>query len=215
MAVMPSIEQRVAALHALTSNLGLEVTRMVKWLTDRPTFTMWVGQDRVELGTVETLLSQRKFRSRVAETVGRLPNWIHERDWDSAVAHMLQACEWLEVPTTTQVESLGIWLSYYFDRRRPTHQQDGEISFEAAVRNRAPIQNNRGVWISLEDFRAFAITELRERVTRAELGTALTVHGAITERIFVGSGQARVGRRYWLLPLTLLPEDLIPEEVTL
>ncbi len=215
MALIPTAEQRLAALHALTSNLGLEITRMVKWLTDRPTFTLWVGQDQVELGTIETLLSQRKFRSRVAETVGRLPNWIHERDWDSAVAHMLQACEWLEVPTTTQAETLTIWLSYYLDRYRPTHRHDGDAQYEAAVRNRAPIQDGRGIWISLEDFRAFITNEIRERVSRAELGTALTVNGAVTDRISVGNRETRVQRRYWLLPPILLPEELIPEEVTI
>lgn len=215
MAMTPTLEQRLAALHALTSNLGLEITRMVKWLTDRPTFTVWVDQDRVELGTVDTLLSQRKFRSRVAEVIGRLPNWIHERDWDSAVAHMLQACEWLEVPTTTQAETVTLWLSYYLDRYRPTHRHDGDAQYEAAVRNRAPIQDARGIWISLEDLRAFVNNEIRERGSRAELGTALTSHGATTDRISVGNRETRVQRRYWLLPAALLPEELIPEEVTL
>lgn len=119
------------------------------------------------------------------------------------------------MPTTTLAETLTIWLSYYFDRRVPTHKQDGDANFEAAVRSRAPIQNEQGIWISLEDFRTFVTTELRERVTRAELGTALTVHGALTDRFSVGSGQTRVWRRYWLLSPALLPEELVPEAVSL
>lgn len=215
MALIPTPEQRTAALYALTTNFGLEIPRMVKWLTDRPTFTVWVGDDRVDLGPVDTLLSQRKFRSRVAEVIGRLPNWIHERDWDSAVTNMLQACEWLEVPTTSQAETLTLWLSYYLDRYRPTHRRDGEMQFDAAVRARAPIQDARGIWISLEDFRTFVTNEIRERVSRADLGTTLTVLGAVTERISVGNRETRVQRRYWLLPPALLPEELIPEEVVL
>ena len=55
------------------------VERVLRVLSTPVHYALVVEGTRVELGPVDTLLSQRRFRARVVESLNVLPRWLDQR----------------------------------------------------------------------------------------------------------------------------------------
>lgn len=194
--------EREAALNRLTDNLGVPITRVVKWLSETPTYSVWVDEVRVDLGNIDTITSQRKLRNKIAQTTDILPNWIHNNKWDDAAQAFLTAAEHLEVPSTTQLETLSEWIEGYLKGRLVNKQDLTAEEFEKKLLQGTPVRIEGAVYVTLNSLRLHVIGISKEQVSRPDLATALASHGATGARL----GAAK--KRYWLLPNELLPENL-------
>lgn len=68
---------------------GIDVSTMRKYMTDPPTYHMSVNGRDVIFQTVDYILDQRKFRSKIAEVTNILPPLIGKDRWDSVCQSLL------------------------------------------------------------------------------------------------------------------------------
>lgn len=80
-----------------TTNPGVVIEKMVKLLTDPPTWYVMVNSKKVELATAE-LLDQHRFQLRVLEATNDLTTLIKPEAWREIVEGLLVEAEIVEVP---------------------------------------------------------------------------------------------------------------------
>lgn len=201
---------RVQILSALSEQLGVKVTAIIKYASDVSSYEMEVEGQRVQIGGVEKLLEQRPLRLRIADVCGRLMRGFSKEAWWDVVDLMLRAQENRKVDETSGRDTLARWLSAYLSHKPPVAEDDEHTSWEsAALSDRAFIKQGT-TYINLMGLRSYLKNRHGETVTVQEIAEQLTKHGGESERMTgtVESGGETRGfrKRFWSVPHDLLDE---------
>ncbi len=176
---------------------GLEEIR--RYLSTPPRYVAIVKGQRVELGTAETLLSQRKLRLKVFEATHHLLRWVDQRYWDDIVKVIARATTDYEAPEAEELDWLTGLLEAYLEAYKPTSEED-EAAWKSHLRMELPIERGGAVLVHATHLAAWA-NGRGNKIRPREMAFVLRKFGAESVRVHVGS----VHRRYWALPYTLTP----------
>lgn len=70
------------ALAMARVELGVNITKAVRWMGNPPKFSIWVDDLQIDLRGVENLTSQRRFRNMVFMAISKMPNKLSREKWD-------------------------------------------------------------------------------------------------------------------------------------
>lgn len=193
------LDDRDEALKLLRAQLGIHITRVVRYVSNPPYRYAIVTMENgtVDLPNVDSLIVHNRLRSHLADLGTLIPNFRSDR-WSKVAKLLLQVCE-DEDAGETDFENLQGWLSDYLLANKP----DDDV--EQALKDRAPIRDEDGVWISSDDFRRWMILNSMElQHTRKTLGPALKSMGCDrrTKQFETNNGMI-VRRSMWHLPLNM------------
>lgn len=164
------------------------------------------GGKRVDLGPVDVLLSQRRFRAKVVESLNLLPRWLDQRYWDSMAQAVLDAAEEVEAPEAEELDLLRAWLEAYLEERSPARADDPQ-SYEAHLRMELPVITPTGeVAVNSVNMATWLNDSRGVKIQPRALALLLRRYGSEMVKIQVWREGRNRTRRYWLIPATLLPE---------
>jgi hypothetical protein len=178
---------------------GLQEIR--RYLSTPPRYVAIVNGERVELGTAETLLSQRKLRLRVFEATHHLLRWVDQRYWDDMVKLIARATTDYAAPEAEELDWLVGLLEAYLDAYKPAEEGD-ESAWKSHLRMELPIERGGSILVHATHLATWASTR-GNKIRPRELAFILRKYGAESVRVALKGGT--VHRRYWMLPHTLTP----------
>jgi len=169
------------------------------------------GGQKVDIGSVESLASQRKVRVRVAEVLKVLPRWLDQRYWDDMAQAIMDASEDVEAPEAEELDLLRAWLEAYLDERSPAREDDPQ-AWESHFRMELPLYWKGDLAINATNFASWVGDRRGHRIRPREMALLLRRYGAEPVKVqHKGSGANRT-RRYWAIPASLLPPEWVPSE---
>lgn len=170
------------------------------------------GGQKVDIGSVESLASQRKVRVRVAEVLKVLPRWLDQRYWDDMAQAIMDASEDVEAPEAEELDLLRAWLEAYLDERSPAREDDPQ-AWESHFRMELPLYWKGDLAINATNFASWVGDRRGHRIRPREMALLLRRYGAEPVKVqrWKGSGANR-SRRYWAIPASLLPPEWVPSE---
>jgi hypothetical protein len=86
-------------LSAVSKSIRIEITRVTRSKSDPPSFGVETPFGSGSLGGVEAIVSNRKFRLKMAELTNRIPRKLKDDDWEPIAQALLQVAE---------IEDLGV-----------------------------------------------------------------------------------------------------------
>ena len=182
------------------------VERVLRVLSTPVHYALVVEGKRVELGPVDTLLSQRRFRARVVESLNVLPRWLDQRYWDSMAQAVLDAAEEVEAPEAEELDLLRAWLEAYLEERAPAQASDPQ-SYEAHLRLELPVVTPDGeVAVNAVNMATWVGDSRGAKIQPRALALLLRRYGAEARKLQVWKEGRNRTKRYWIIPSTLLPE---------
>lgn len=191
----------------LSRLLEVNILRIIKYMSTRPTYLLKTDRGDISLGTVDDLIVLSKFRSAVAAVAGRyVPNFSAQR-WVKIAQTLLDLCE--EESVTGDATELGHLIDrilIYLDLNHPREQD----VLHALMGNLPFIYNGR-TYISPTYFRDFLSNRFKENVTPRELAPLMSridaTHHSLSAR---GNGKI-YNRKFWVLPQWLADHEEPPE----
>lgn len=170
------------------------------------------GGQKVDIGSVESLASQRKVRVRVAEVLKVLPRWLDQRYWDDMAQAIMDASEDVEAPEAEELDLLRAWLEAYLDERSPAREDDPQ-AWESHFRMELPLYWKGDLAINATNFASWVGDRRGHRIRPREMALLLRRYGAEPVKVqrWRNSGTNR-SRRYWAIPASLLPPEWVPSE---
>lgn len=182
------------------------VERVLRVLSTPVQYALVVEGKRVELGPVDTLLSQRRFRAKVVESLNILPRWLDQRYWDSMAQAVLDAAEEVEAPEAEELDLLRAWLEAYLEERSPARADDPQ-SYEAHLRLELPVVTPEGeVAVNSVNMATWIGDSRGAKIQPRALALLLRRYGAEARKLQVWKEGRNRTKRYWIIPSTLLPE---------
>ena len=170
----------------LTRLLGVDITRIVKFVGDPPIYYMYTGQGNITLGKIGNLISQESFRGLVAAATGVLIPSVNKRTWEQRVQAMLIACEEIEVGDASHpIRETRLWLAEYLLEKRP--REEGE--WEKAAEAKQPFVRHGRTHIFMDDLRRWLDVATGNQMTSHALGQRLRLCNAQPEQINVRIGK--------------------------
>lgn len=199
-------DMAVKALAQLREYLEIDLTRAVRWLSDPPSFSIWVGDKQIDLGEVESLISQRRFRAIIYRTTGKMPRRIHEKDWDTLLDSFGTAWEDVEVAVTTELEVLQLWVSEYLENNQPLSMIEGQNRWKEQLIIQKPVMTSAGVFINAVSLQSFVAGKFHEQLTHTGISVKLKRYGCDKETFKWKGNGGTFSRHYWRMTQELTPE---------
>jgi hypothetical protein len=158
-------DQRGEILGRLSAVIGTQIVRIVKYKIDPPQYRLQTAAGEVELGTVNGLIFQTKFRAAIAAAQGHYMPAFKPKDWDPIAQWLLSVCEEEDVGPDGSDRGIVLgWLHAYLERNPP-----GPLD-EANFRSRKPFEREGRVCLFGDDFRRFLLRKYQERLGSKEMG---------------------------------------------
>ena len=178
-------------LALVSSELGVSLTKFVRYRGDGNTYEMEVNGRTVSAGGIEDFDSQTRFRRLLLDhTDVRIASMKADR-WDEVVQRLFQAIENVDVEIGTKKGTFENWLEVYLSS---SGIQGQEKWMDAAIMGN-PFRLDGEVYIVSETFRQFLIGKMNERMTSKQLSFTMTQLGYVHERKNVKSSK-EIGRAH-------------------
>lgn len=172
-------------LALVSSELGVSLTKFVRYRGDGNTYEMEVNGRTVSAGGIEDFDSQTRFRRLLLDhTDVRIASMKADR-WDEVVQRLFQAIENVDVEIGTKKGTFENWLEVYLSS---SGIQGQEKWMDAAIMGN-PFRLDGEVYIVSETFRQFLIGKMNERMTSKQLSFTMTQLGYVHERKNVKSSK--------------------------
>ena len=172
-------------LALVSSELGVSLTKFVRYRGDGNTYEMEVNGLTVSAGGIEDFDSQTRFRRLLLDhTDVRIASMKADR-WDEVVQRLFQAIENVDVEIGTKKGTFENWLEVYLSS---SGIQGQEKWMDAAIMGN-PFRLDGEVYIVSETFRQFLIGKMNERMTSKQLSFTMTQLGYVHERKNVKSSK--------------------------
>lgn len=194
----PTGERRRIARDAVSQALGIEIEQAVKYRTDPPSYELKINGVRVRLASIEQVIEQRPLRNRIADEVGVMIPAVGKERWPKVAQALLDACEERAIEEGTELGQLRDWVQGYLEDTPPMP----EDSLGTMDQDQPCIDPQGAVMISVKSLRLWMKHRWGEDMSVGRLTTMLRSHLATPRRVHRYSAT----RRYWVLPVTLLPD---------
>ncbi len=187
---------RDKAYRKLSDELGVGITKLVRYDTDPPHFVLVLDDGRtVTLGPIENLTSQTKFRNCVAAAAGVFPTKQKGDSWDIRVSFLLKNCDHDSAGgESTEKGQASEWIHAYLSN--VTIHQSRSDGLETSQ----PWMEQDSIHIQATALRMWVAMHLQEKVSQRQLGLMLRALGC--EPVIVASekdGQKST-RFAWKIP---------------
>ena len=183
-------DTRRSLFDVVSPMLGLEVTGMVRYISDPPEFAISIGPTTVPLGAMGTMSNQRDFSNRVlaSDVQEKIPSF-KTTEWNTIITALRKACRDQEVGReATEAGAMTSWLFDFLADRVPME------SAEEGASSEYPYFNETGrVCIFPVPFVRWLASSRGERPDAKRIGKAMVLIGANT-------GTSHNGRQVWVLP---------------
>jgi hypothetical protein len=188
-------ESRRAQLFASVSQtFGLQITRILKYMTDPPSYRIETERGAIALKHVDELINETRLRSNIAAAAGVfIP--VLKKTWPSVAQSLLDLCE--EQDTGEEATSRGIvasWLHVYFQERKPTDDRD------VAITTQQPFFHEQQLYFFGMDLRRWLQTTWQEKITPQDMAVLLKTYGCTPKTFPVSIGGKRVKLSAWWVP---------------
>lgn len=166
-------ERKQALLDSLSTRFNVNIIKIVKYLSDPPTYYLETSSGSISLGDVDNLIVQSKLRNKLAAATGRYLPRFSPDTWDGIAQALLNVCSPEEVgQEATEVGQINEWLTQYLNEK--TVFSDAT----AAVVNSDPFKEDGVVFIFGSDFRRWIRITQMEKLSAKQMGTLLKKSGA-------------------------------------
>lgn len=160
-------EGRQIRLNDLSEAFGARIVRIIKFKQDPPKYRLVTSKSEIDLGTVDSLISQGAMRNALAASDGHYIPKFKNPDWDNIAQLLLHVCETVDTgPEGTDRGQMREWLNVYLDDFPPADLSQQSISNQIPFyRDEAPF-----VCIFLSHFRDWLYRRQGETKTSKALG---------------------------------------------
>jgi len=191
-------DQIKVGLEHVSSILGVEITKVIRYTSDPPTYAIETTFGRANLGTIESLTGQTKARNFIAARTGK---WVRKKTagiWDNVVQLLLNAVEIEDIGSEATTQGLGeAWLHKYLlgNTIRPVSSPEGlpywYNEYQLAVQG-ATVRD----WLLLNNSE-------KTGLSAREFGITMKVVGCKVGKLDTKVGGKRTSRSIWILPQAL------------
>lgn len=185
-------EAKREALRNISEQLGIEVVKIIKFMSTPPSYRIVTPTVGIDLGGAEKVLMQNSVKARVAAETGHVMDAIKSADWNKLMKAFFQIVEEQDVGlASTATGEMYSWLVTYLGQKRPVDTFDDS-------NGQHPYRDSKGdVIIFTDPFRRWLWSAFGERVSGRDLGTRLKVFGCEPTSV-EGRGGERLAA--WRLP---------------
>lgn len=181
---------------------------IIRYLSTPPRYAALLEDGRaVDLGTAESLLSQRKLRLAVFGSTHHLLRWVDQRYWDDLVRVIATASEDRDAPESEEFDWLRGLLESYLEERKPASEDDHH-NWQAHHRMELPLFYRGEVLVNSVNLATWAADTRSSKIRPRDLALILRRYGAEPVKPSVRENGVVRNRRYWQLPSSLTPESV-------
>lgn len=176
--------------------LGVEVTRLVRFVQDPPRYKMETPASSVMLGTADVILNQTKMRAAIAGATGLVIPREKGTKWDAVAQAIFAACEDEDTGIESTDEGVAYsWLIEYLQDRPVVADRD------TAATTMTPFQEEGGaLHVFGSAFRRWLWMSRGDRVSAARMGEVLRAFGCEHLVVNVEIDGKRTSRSCWRVP---------------
>lgn len=179
----------------LSQMLGVQIGRMVKLLTKPPHYSLEVNGKLIDMGTVEYLDSEMKFRRFLMDYTGhRLQS--QKGAWHRISQMLLDLCE--EETTGVAEARMDGWIANYLN---DTGVQTED--WQHALLTHRPFQKDGHTFISSKGLGKYLAASLNEKWNQRDLVIRLRGIGATDQKLRMNNQHGKTTRMVWQLPAEL------------
>lgn len=194
---------RAGLLASISRGIGVEIRRVVRSRSEPPVFWLHTDAGAGELGRVEVLLSNNRFRARVAEITAVVPRRMKNEQWDPIAQALVRAAEIdeLGIETTIAGQAETLVSLYLGDLLPVTLAEMDATSVELLPLTMRPFTGADGALrIFASGFKKWLATTQNTVLTANEVASMLKAYGARAETMHVRISGRRSTRSLWVLP---------------
>jgi hypothetical protein len=187
--------RREKSLEHLSTILDLPIDEIQKYTSQPPKYRMVVAGHGFMVGDVESLITQSRFRNKIAGEIGVYLRRRKEDEWSKIAQLILNSCVDIEVTQDQQERGMAeAWLISFLSERVIFPTPD-----EAAIQNQ-PFWHNARVHIYADSMRNWLWTNRYINVDRREFSALLRAYGCSPVRISLTMGGRRTTRSCLRVP---------------
>lgn len=193
-------QQRSDALDGISKGLGVKIKRFIKHGAENATYSLVLADGKdVLLGKIATVLSQDRFRERLADAEGVVIRTVKRDRWHRVISILLGVAELVENIEATREGKMTGWLrSYITHFKTIVHSGDG---WKNALSKNAPFIREGELWIHKEDLARELKFNSIDRIDSDQIWDGLRLLGFQGKRVSARYGEKTIGRHYWHAPL--------------
>ena len=202
-------ETREAVRESISKVLGVEIKRILRFMSEEPSYLLIMNGGEVMLPTVADLIEPQRLRRHIAKSGGRYVQMPAKGKWPIVANQLLRLCEDIEVsPEATDVGETEAWLSDYLETVPMCSLGEG-------APDQCPFVHSNHWHIFLEPFHRWVVTTRMVTITQKDIQKRLRRCGCKRQRLNVKIGSRRTTRRVWILPGTVETDDEAPRNAHL
>jgi hypothetical protein len=171
------VEQyRRAIIDSLNAVLEVDIVRLIKYMSDPPTYELVTERGRIRLPSVNHIIVQQKFREAVATVANVYISSFKKAEWEKIAQKLLDVCEEQNAGDESTYEGLAREIiSRFLEERVVTDDRNKGLNEGIAY-----IEDGH-YWIPAPNFREW-LQNVGYKFKRTELGPLLKAYGCEERR---------------------------------
>lgn len=207
-------EARQMLLNGASEALTVEVSRVLRYSSEPPSWEVVVNGTRIVFKAIQELTEQRMFQRKLAETLAFLPPTRPSNIWEEVVNCLLKAAEVVPLNEVSEFKELEKWIGDHVEKA----VRDTDRDYAMAIRGGQPLCVNERYWVNLSNLRRFIKDAHGVLATTRDLATLLKRFGSVSKQFHKRDEHlGRVYKEYWAVPegMLLEPDAEFEQEVIL
>jgi hypothetical protein len=193
----PSQDARAEIFDALKTALGVNITKVTKYLSDPdPTYELEIDGNSIPLGKIEGLINQTQFKSKVAALSNQIIKNLNTKGWRNVSQMLLDVREDVEVGVeATEMGAFDEQMASYLEAKKPAKS----IKDQGVVGLKQPFYDDDGVTVCIfaADVRGYILRTYREKVSPQAFGRLLRKAGYTDAVVGVTVNDSNTTRTIW------------------
>lgn len=196
-----------AKLEIISTLIGLEISKIQRYLTDPPRYVLELGGQRTVQLRAADLLEQGNFRKALFDYGNHFMPVFKAEMWHRIVTRMNEAIQDVEVaPDGTHLGSATNWLASYV--RDFLRRERVEEAQRQAILDRKPGLLDGAIWFSMSGLKKYVQMEFGENVSANDLAVRLQQIGCeFVECKTIRAGERRASRSLWKVSKELIERE--------
>lgn len=192
-------DKKNTTLKEVSSLLGVDIRRFIKYDSDPPSYRLFVGDKGVPIKGTGDLMRQASFSEALINACSYVMPNFKAPQWRAVLQALLRAVEVVDVSEeATEEGSMRILLRKYMSEKPPV--EDRAMAAEVA----RPFLDGGDVYIFSENFRDWLNGSQREKLTRAAVCTMLRACGSEPKTFSVKKSGGSSTTRAWRIPAKIV-----------
>jgi hypothetical protein len=194
----------------VSRSIRIEITRVTRSRSEPPVFGIETPHGSGSLGGVESIVSNRKFRLKIAEITNKIPRKFKDDDWDPFAQALLQVAEIEDLGVETTVAGRAETLvSLYLSQKKPLgiHELSEAGVQLLPVRLDPFVDEDGATRVFTSGLRTWIAEHQHDPMTNQQIGSLLASIGALSETKHYRVNGRHTTRSLWRLPIHTSPEQ--------